>query len=223
MKSALLVDLDDSLYSYAPAEAAARKRLCVAVAADLGVEPATAETWLLAARDAVKRRIDGRGSSHSRLLYLHEMIQTRRRCDALLHVRRWDRIFWGAFIEAAEMRPGALALLDRWRARGGLVALVTDLTLEVQLWKVEAMGLASRIDALVVSEEVFADKPARAPVELALERLGVSAEACVMIGDDEKKDGGAARELGIPFYKVDTGDGCGWSLVAIAHDLGLGS
>lgn len=224
MRTTLLVDLDDTLYAYGPAEAAARVIVNELVAKDLAATPSSIDEAFVRARKAVKARIDGRGSSHSRLLYFHQMLHDLGRFDAMPRAREWDRAFWGALIARAELRPGAVALLEGWRRDRGKIAVVSDLTLEVQLWKLEAWGLADKIDALVVSEEVPADKPSPAMMELAFARLGVHASDCVMIGDSDEKDGGAARAFDVPFHLVDTGahsPGRGKSLEAIGRELGV--
>ncbi|MFO0669372.1 MAG: HAD family hydrolase [Polyangiaceae bacterium] len=217
----LLVDLDDTLYSYAPAAHAAEAVAFARVASDTGVAEADVRAAFSHARKAVKARLGATGSAHSRLLYFAELAHALGRVDRLDRVRSWDRAYWSAFLETATLRAGALDLLRGVRARGGKVAIVSDLTLEIQLWKLEHFGLASHVDALVISEEVPADKPRPEAFMLAMTRLGgVRAEDCVMVGDADDKDGAGARALGIRYFKVDTGDGDGESLVTIARKLG---
>jgi HAD superfamily hydrolase (TIGR01549 family) len=124
------------------------------------------------------------------------------RASALAEVRGWDRRYWTAFLAAARLRPFALELLRGFRAAGGKVAIVTDLMLDVQLWKLERFGLFPHVDVLVASEEVPRDKPAPEIFRLALGRLGLPPAACVMIGDHAKKDGEGARAVGIAFHQV---------------------
>ena len=220
--SNLLLDLDDTLYDYEPAERAAMAATLEVVGADLGVAADAAQKLFVAARQAVKGRIDGRGSSHSRLLYLAELAHAAKRVDLLGGVRRWERTYWGAFIGAASLRPGAVALLEGWRAPGRRVAIVSDLTLEVQLWKLEAWGLLDHIDALVTSEEVPSNKPATEAFALAMQRLGGAApESCVMVGDRDDRDGAGARALGIPYLQVRTTKTPGLTLAEVAQRLGL--
>jgi HAD superfamily hydrolase (TIGR01549 family) len=214
----LLLDLDDTLYSYPPVELHARGALLEALALALGCAVAEASQRYDAARKAVKARLGERAAAHSRLLYLAELVQAAGRIDLLGQVRGWERLFWERFLDKAELRPGAQQLLESWRARGGKVAIVTDLTLEVQLWKLERFGLLPLIDALAASEEVPLDKPAPELFELAISRLGLSRERCVVVGDSPAKDGLGARRLGMPFHLVDPE--LGLSPVAAALELG---
>ena len=205
MTRGLLLDLDDTLYEYAPAERAARGALVTLIAAETSVAPAAvADAWA-AARDAVHARLGERGSAHSRLLYLSELAHALHLPGALASARRWERAYWSTFLAHARLREGARELLAWWRERGGRVAIVTDLTLDVQLWKLEHFGLLDAIDALATSEEVPWDKPAPDVLLLAIERLGVRRGDCVMVGDSARKDGGAASALEIPFVLVERG------------------
>lgn len=220
MKRALLVDLDDTLYDYAPAEKHARKVALAAVARDLARPLEEVERLYEEARAHVKARIHGRGAAHSRLLYFLELAHAAGP-GHLGRVAGWDRSFWASYLQAATLRSGARALLEGFKARGGKVAIVTDLVVDVQLSKLEALGLEDLIDALVVSEEVPDDKPASAIFELAMHRLGVTREECVMVGDSDSKDGAGARALGIPFYLARSSAAPGGlSLEEIARALG---
>jgi len=198
----LLADLDDTVYDYLPAHRAGMAAAVPAIAHALGLTPAAAEKAWNGGRDTVKGRLGATASSHSRLLYLAELAHAAGRADALAAVRGWDRAYWTAFLDAARLRPFAIELFAGFRASGGKVAIVTDLMLDVQLWKLEKFGLFPHIDALVASEEVPRDKPAPEIFQLALARLGLRADECVMIGDHAKKDGQGALALGIPFHQV---------------------
>jgi len=205
MTRGLLLDLDDTLYEYAPAERAARGALVTLIATETTLSSADiADAWA-SARDAVHARLGERGSSHSRLLYLSELAHALGLPRALASARRWERAYWSTFLNHARLRDGARELCAWWRERGGRVAIVTDLTLEVQLWKLEHFNLLDAIDALATSEEVPWDKPAPDVLLLAIERLGVRRCDCVMVGDSARKDGGAAATLEIPFVLVERG------------------
>lgn len=221
---ALLLDLDDTLYDYVPAEQRGRDALLHAIASDLGMGYSEALQRYEAARRLVKTRLGARGGSHSRLLYLHELAHASGRPEALARVRSWERTFWGEYIAHARLRSGARPLLSGWRALGHKTAIVTDLVAEVQLWKLEAFGLFELIDAMVVSEEVDFDKPAKQVFELAMQRLGVTPAQCIVVGDSERKDGDGARALGLPFIRVrgsEPGHDQGLTLTEVAQQLGV--
>lgn len=217
----ILLDLDDTLYACAPSERAGGAAVAFAISKALELAPHDVEVAWAAARRAVKDRLDGRGSSHSRLLYVAELVHAVGRPDALASVRAWERTYWRAFVDAATVRPRARAFLETVRRAGAKVAIVSDLTLEVQLFKLETFGLLPLIDALVTSEEVPLDKPDEAIFRLAMARLGTTADACVMVGDRDDKDGEGARRLGMPYFQIEPDDDAGLGFDALLRELDL--
>ncbi len=223
MIQALLVDLDDTLYEYAPSEAAGRARLGRLFSERLGVPEEAFELAYARARDDVKSRCST-PSGHARLLYVHELLHSLARGEdrlpRLALCRELERAYWDAYLANASPRDRARELLSSFRGRGGKIAIVTDLTLDVQLRKLEALDLFGVLDALVASEEVGEDKPSPAPFVLAARRLGVPLEACAVIGDSDAKDGAGARALGLPFFHVRTdASGTGMGLGDIEEDI----
>ena len=218
----VLLDLDDTLYPCTPCEEAGLRAVLACAAPILGTSPRELEGPYMRARTAVKERIEGRGSSHSRLLYIAEMVQQLGRPDALVCVRTWERMYWRAFLDAAVLRPRVIPFFEGVRQRAGRIAIVSDLTLEVQLMKLEHLGILRFIDALVTSEEVKGDKPKRSIFRLAMDRLGTGADACIIVGDNEMKDGEGARKLGIPFFQIDERDseGMGFDIALTAMSEG---
>ncbi len=216
----LLLDLDDTLYDYAQCEAAGRAAVAALAGVRLEISAADFMHAYDRARHCVKSRL-ATPSNHSRLLYLHELLhELGRGAPSLQFARELERAFWAAYLAVATLRPGALRLLARFREHGGKVAIVTDLTLDVQLHKLEYLGLLPQVDALVASEEVGFDKPHRAAFELAAARLGLPLAACAMVGDSDAKDGDGARALGMPFYLVRTAESAnGLTLAEIEADL----
>ncbi|HEY6877452.1 MAG TPA: HAD-IA family hydrolase [Polyangiales bacterium] len=217
----LLLDLDDTLYGYVPVERHARAAVLSEISRDLCVELAEAGALYDAARQRVKKRLGKTGAAHSRLLYLLDLASSARAPLSL--PRKWERTFWGEYLRVMEPHPGVRELLAGWRALGNRTAIVTDLVVDIQLQKLEKFSLLELIDAIVVSEEVPLDKPAPEIFELACARLGVPRERCVMVGDNDAKDGAGARALGIPFLQVrgTEPDANGLTLQEVARELGV--
>ena len=214
----LLLDLDDTLYEYATPEKLAKAN----VHQQIAKESRRSVEWIAAtwddSRRAVKDRLGETAASHSRLLYLAELAH-HIGADALGRIRDWEEAYWCEFFRAAQLRDGCLDLLKQWRAGSGRVAIVTDLTQDVQLRKLEALGLLPFIDVLVTSEEVLHDKPSPRSIELALTRLDASSQNCIMIGDSEVKDGEAARACGVRFMRVGAGGDDGPTLRQVATEI----
>lgn len=102
---------------------------------------------------------------------------------------------------------GTVPALERLRAAGIRTAAVSnwDASLHDTL---RAIGLRERVDAVVTSAEVGADKPDPAALVRALHLLGADAGRAVMVGDDPV-DAGAAQALGIACALVAPGEGIG--------------
>lgn len=90
------------------------------------------------------------------------------------------------------------ALRPAWR-----VGVLTNGPPGIQRRKVEALGLAAFVDAVVYAEEIVpGGKPAREAFEAAVDRLGVRAARCVVVGDDPERDIAGARRAGLHAVRV---------------------
>jgi putative hydrolase of the HAD superfamily len=101
--------------------------------------------------------------------------------------------------------PGALELLDWLGGQGYQRFLVTDGHGATQRYKVEALGLAARFEAMVFTDELPEAKPSPAPFLHAADRLGIEPTACAYVGDDPQRDFAGPRRLGFLTFGVATG------------------
>ena len=92
--------------------------------------------------------------------------------------------------------PEVHGVLDTLRARGHALAVVSNW--DVSLHDVlERVGLAARLDAVVISAELGIAKPDPAPFWRALELLGASAAGALHAGDQLDEDVAGARTAGV--------------------------
>lgn len=94
--------------------------------------------------------------------------------------------------------PDTATVLDGLRRRGIRTAVVSNIAFDLR----PAFARVAAVDEYVLSFEVGAVKPDPAIFQAALDRLGVSAERSLMVGDSDEADGGA-RALGCAFALVD--------------------
>jgi len=99
-----------------------------------------------------------------------------------------------AEIDAIAPPDGVRDALAELSARGRDVGVLTNGVSGFQRAKLRAHDLDALVDAVVVSDEAGAHKPASAPFELAAERL--PAASYVMIGDSYEADVEGARAAG---------------------------
>jgi len=93
-------------------------------------------------------------------------------------------------------RPGAATALDALRARGLATGVVSNFDGRLR-GILAGLGLAARLDVVVLPSEAGAAKPDPAIFALALRRLAVAAADCVYVGDDPVDDLEAARRAGL--------------------------
>ncbi len=91
--------------------------------------------------------------------------------------------------------PDAVPTLRELRGRGIRTAILSNMGLDLHP-VLARQGLIPYLDAVVLSWECGAVKPAAAAFEAALQALGVSATQALMVGDNAIDDAGAAA-LGI--------------------------
>jgi len=192
---AVLFDLDDTLYPYAPCNAAG-KRAAREAAAELGYafdEAAFAEFYA-AGREAVKREIGGTAAAHERYLYFKRALELETGRPQPADAHRLGSAYWDGYVDAMAAREGVHETLATLRDAGVALGVVTNLTTRIQLRKLAALELEDAFDAVVTSEEVGRDKPASAPLTLGLARLDRRPSETVVVGDDPVADvaGGAA-------------------------------
>ena len=94
-------------------------------------------------------------------------------------------------------RPGAVELLGRLRSRCRL-GLLSDGFLPAQHLKLDALGLAPMLDAVVMTEEMGRQcwKPAPDGFEAIRAMLGATRESCAYVADNPAKDFLAPNRLG---------------------------
>jgi putative hydrolase of the HAD superfamily len=109
--------------------------------------------------------------------------------------------------ELLQPTQDTLAVLDRLRAGGLKLALVSDCSIETPLaW--EATELAPRFDVAVFSAVVGVRKPHPDIYRAAYEPLGVTAPDCVFVGDGGSRELTGAAALGMRALRLES-DGLG--------------
>jgi putative hydrolase of the HAD superfamily len=100
----------------------------------------------------------------------------------------------------------ASAVIAQMRADGWRLAILTNGLPATQRNKVDALGLETRVDAVLYAEEhAPGGKPSRAAYDAALAAVGVTADRAVFIGDDLVRDIQGARAAGLYTLRVAPG------------------
>ena len=116
--------------------------------------------------------------------------------DVIDHIVALDH---SAYSNSLSVEPVVLETLDRLRADGKRLGLVSNITLLPHLVRedLDRMGLGPRLDATVFSSEVGVRKPDPRIFREALERLGADPAETVFVGDRLYDDVGGAKAVGM--------------------------
>ncbi len=203
----VLLDLDNTLYAYEPCHAAAIASARDLAQQTLNIGSADFDRCFADARSEIKARLGKRAASHHRLLYFQRMLERAGLASRPFEALQLSQAYWRAYIDAARLFPHVMDFLDDLRLSDIPCVIVTDLTAEIQLRKMIALDLDTRIDWIVTSEESGHDKPHAASFELALAKLGGIEGPVWMIGDNHTCDLiGAKRTIGaITLQNLQTG------------------
>lgn len=197
---AILLDLDDTLYPYTAAHQTALQVWSQYAAQDLNISVEQAEKEYLMAKRWFNIQLNGTGASHSRLLYFKYISE--KYGFKVNNILAWEKIYWDSFLDHMIPFPGVIPFLDKCLEDQLQICLVTDLTTEIQLRKLQKLKIDHYFNYIVTSEESGQEKPKSLPFLLALYKLNLSPKDVVMIGDHQEKDLLGGELLGIRSYQA---------------------
>lgn len=93
--------------------------------------------------------------------------------------------------------PDSLEALDKIKAKGIKMALITNGNQDKQQKKIQQFGLKDYIEFSLIEGELGFGKPDLQIYEMALEKLNLAPEETWMVGDNILFDVGAPQKLGI--------------------------
>jgi HAD superfamily hydrolase (TIGR01549 family) len=185
---AVIFDTDNTLYSYDPAHRVAEKAVEEKACVLLGISIEKFHKAFITARSEIKAQLNKTASSHSRLLYYQRTIEILGLNTQILMTLDLEQTYWRTFLANCELFIEVKEFILDIKNAGITTAIITDLTAQIQFRKIIYFGLDNYFDYVVTSEEAGADKPSKAPFEIALKKLQISSENIWMIGDDSNAD-----------------------------------
>lgn len=118
---------------------------------------------------------------------------------------------------------GIEGVLEKLESAGTVWGIVTNKPEYLAQRLLPLLGWQERCAVLIGGDTLATRKPDPLPLTVAAERIGVAAESCVYVGDDER-DIVAARAAGMPSvvalwgYRLDGDDPAGWGGDALVRD-----
>lgn len=186
MLKAVIFDIDDTLYSYRSANAAAMPAVADYVRRELGVEP---ERFLTLYQHAMEEQLSSHSTvagCHSRAIRFQMVLEPLGL--GLHHAAILNDLYWNTLLGATEPFPGVTDFVRLLRERGIRTGVGSDMTTDWQLKKLHRLGLLKLMDFVVTSEEAGVEKPDPGLFALCREKAGCRSEECLFIGDSLKKD-----------------------------------
>jgi HAD superfamily hydrolase (TIGR01549 family) len=197
LPKAVLLDFDNTIYPYEPPHEAAMAYVRRAMIRDYSLPEADFDLQFAKARDQVKRQLGATASSHSRLLYFKRTLELLGLGSQIQAALNLEQVYWRTFFSRIEVFPGVVDFLEDLRLAAIPLAVITDLTAQIQLRKIVYLGLDHYLDVVVTSEEAGADKPDPRLFCVALEKLLVHERPVWFIGDNPTADMlGAKKSIG---------------------------
>ncbi|WP_169564294.1 HAD family hydrolase [Microbacterium indicum] len=194
---AVVFDLDDTLID----QTTASDRAVAAWAEELGRRPVDPRAWERLSNRHYRRYMAGEtdfeGQRRDRTREIFGLVLDDAAADAMFS--GYNRLFdeeLAAFDDARDC-------LDRARAAGLRVGLLTNGERDRQLAKVRRFGFEPLFDAVVASSELPAGKPDRRAFEAVLSLLGVPADRALMVGDDVENDAEGGMNAGLAAVVMD--------------------
>ncbi len=196
MIKAVIFDLDNTLYAYDPAHAAGFHAVTEYAEKEFVIVPERFRE-LHRQADRVLRSHAGESAAaiHSRLIRYQLLLEGEGL--PIFHAPRMAQCYWDAFMAQVKPEAGTREALEALRGMELRIGVGTNMTAGQQYVKLERLGLLERVDFLVSSEEVSAEKPDRRLFDCCVEKAGCRAEECLFVGDDAEKDVCGALSAGL--------------------------
>lgn len=197
--TAVIFDLDNTLYAYDPCHEASLDEV-----AGIGVQARLARTkdefrvLYAQARSEVKNDVGDVAASHHRLFYFQRLVERSFKRVSPALVLKLYQTYWDVFIRTMRLDDGALDVLSSLSRWGIPLALVSDVSADIQHRKLLQLGIDEFFMTVVTSEEAGAEKPNRKLVQHALERLNVTrSKDVLLVGDSPSRDVMMADNAGL--------------------------
>ncbi|OGJ49673.1 hypothetical protein A2335_00775 [Candidatus Peregrinibacteria bacterium RIFOXYB2_FULL_32_7] len=197
MIKAVLFDIDDTIYEFLPVHKKALKTAHEVYLVYEEISESEFEKQFQQSWDIVKSSLKGTASGSNRVLIFQNLVERRlKRFDSSIILELYNA-YWNSFLDDITLFEGVLDLLEFLKNNNIKIGFITDLTAFVQMRKLSKFKLSGYIDAFVSSEECGNNKPHKIIFDRLLQKLGVSPETAIMVGDTASKDIAGAKRLNI--------------------------
>ncbi|MFT4311989.1 MAG: HAD family hydrolase [Candidatus Woesearchaeota archaeon] len=197
MIRAVLLDLDNTVYPFEPAQREGLKKAFVIYKTEFSGSFEQFVKKFENAREQVSLRLNNSPSSHNRILIFKELLESNHQCYSLTLLKKIYDQYQKAFLKKIKLHPQVKDFFAFCQKRNLPIAILSDHTTLQQTDKILEAKIDTKIALLITSEEVGYDKPKKEMFEYVCQKLDVKFEECVMIGDNPVRDIEGAKKIGM--------------------------
>ena len=198
----VLIDLDDTLYSFEDANLFALQKVYTQIKSVLRLSFDDFYSLYKKHWTHLFGELGTVPSAHCRHTMFQRLMEEEQIEKPYLWAQKLENTYFKNLLKGIKPDPRAVDFLKACRRRRIPVCLVTDLYGSIQVQKLKRLKLIRYIDYVVANDEVGIDKPHADMFLRALEKIKVAPKDAVMIGDNFEKDIQGAQALGIRAYQV---------------------
>lgn len=200
----IIFDTDNTLYEYEVANKMAEDAVERVLNNRFKINSDLFRSTYQKSKKEIKAQLGKTASSHSRLLYFQRFLEILGFKAKLKLALELEETFWNTYLDNAFLFPGIKELLGEIRNKKIAIAIVTDLTSNIQMRKLTYFNLEDTFDAFVTSEEVGVDKPDPKVFNLLLKKLGLTSKNHIwMVGDNPETDIIGGKNIGaVTFQRI---------------------
>jgi len=186
--TAIVFDLDNTLYKYLPADVAGNEAIYYYFQEKLKISTRASKNAWSMAKEVTKKMNAGQAAQHSRLIYAQHALRFLGYEGHPTLALEIEEIYWSNFLANMEIFPDVQETLTFLRFNRLPLALVTDLTSQIQLRKLLQLRIEREFDVMVTSEMVGCEKVDLRPFRFALEGLPLESKRHVWFVGDSLTD-----------------------------------
>ena len=197
VKKAVLFDLDNTLYDYDKVHKIALNEVYKVLKKETNISHVKCVNLFNLSRAEIHRELAGTASAHNRVLYFQRLIEKTHKTVEPMFILKLYNTYWDSLLKNIVILPGVIETLKTLKKNKVQIAIVSNLTTNIQLRKIHKLGLTNYVDVLVTSEEAGSEKPHAIMFLLALNKLGISSDEAIMVGDNIIDDIEGANFVGL--------------------------
>ena len=194
----ILFDLDNTLYSYDICHSKAIHAVIHYLHSQYNFTIVDIQSVYDKISISTKYDLDTTASSHNKSIYFKKLLEHFNINLSVLPTIQ--PLYWTTFLENIPLYEGVNEFIKWNRELGIKIGILTDYETEYQIQKLDKLDILHYIDVIVTSEEVGIEKPSRHMFQTILNKMNLSPEEVIMIGDNYQKDIMGADNMNILSY-----------------------